>query len=315
MNATQAPFFHGKGRLWILVIILLIAAVLAVVIPLALLHAYQQNTNNPTASGTGPQSFSVGPDALLSLKEQGGNISIFPSHTNIITIQPRTHGTVATPDPQHVRILYSRALNAQGHDQINVTTDPWFSNTDFSIAIPDSTLVQITISSGDIDVHAGHGLSASTSSGSIELDNVQGPANAHTNSGDVTANAITGPLTIETQSGSIRVQHITGQLQATTASGDVTASDSALSGQSVLRTQNGSVRFSGSLDPRGSYTLQTTSGDVEATLSANAAFSLDAGTTSGTIQNAFGSITVGGMPRAQLSMHTQNGSIMLVKAV
>ena len=93
-------------------------SVLAVVIPLALLHAYQQNPNTPNlaAGGTGPQSFSVGPDALLALKEQGGNISVFPSNTNTITIEPRNHGTVVTPNPQSVKILYSRALNAQGHD-------------------------------------------------------------------------------------------------------------------------------------------------------------------------------------------------------
>lgn len=314
MNATQAPFLRSKRRVWILVMILLVAAVLAVVIPLALLHAYQQNTNTPTANGTSPQSFSVGSNALLSIKEQGGNISIFPSHTNTITVEPRTHGTVVAPDPRQVRILYTRTLNAQGHDQINVTTDPWFSNTDFYITIPDSTLVQITINSGNIDVHAGHGLTASTSSGSIELDSIQGPTSAHTDSGDVTANTITGPLTIEAQSGSLRMQHITGQVQATTSSGDITASDSTLSGQSVLHTQNGSIRFSGSLDPRGSYSLQTTSGDVEATLPADAAFSLDAATTSGTIQNAFGSTVVGTAPRAQLSMHTQNGSIMLLEA-
>jgi len=311
MNATKTPFFHGKRRVWLLVAILLVAAVLAVVIPLTLLHAYQQN---PATGSTGPRSFAVGSDALLALKEQGGNISVFPSNTNTITVQPRAHGTIVAPNPQNVRILYSRTLTAQGHDQINVTTDPWFSDIDFYITIPASAVVQITISEGSIDVHTGHGLTASTSSGSIALDSIQGPTNVHTESGDVTANGITGPLTIEDQSGSISIQHIMGQVQARTSSGDVTASDSALSGQSMLQTQHGSVHLSGSIDPRGSYNLQTTSGDIEATLPADAAFSLEASTTSGTIQNAFGSTTVGAAPRAQLSIHTQSGSIIIAKA-
>lgn len=309
-NTIKTPFFRDRTRVWLLIIIVLLASVLAVVVPLALLHLYQPPANSPSSR---PRSFSVGANAVLSIKEQGGDISVYPSHNNTITVQPRNHGTAVAPDSQNVRILYDRISNAQGNEQINVTTDPWFSNTDFYVTVPDATLVQIAITAGSIDVHAGHGLTASTSSGSIELDSIQGSTTVSTDSGDVTAEGIAGPLAIDDQSGSLRLQQITGRVQATTVSGDVTVQSSVLSGQSVLRTENGSVHFYGSLDPNGSYTLQTISGDVDATLPDNAAFSLNASTSSGRVQNDFGANIVGSAPRAQLVMHTQNGSIAIMK--
>lgn len=318
MMPYNTPFFRNKARLWLLIAGLLALTILAIAIPMTMAHP-SMNSRNEVQSGsfpgTGPQRFSVRPNALLIVKEQSGNISVFPTATNTITIEPRTHGTLAAPDPHNVRILSSQTVNAQGNDQLTVTTDPWFSNTDFSITIPQTAVVQITVNSGSIDVHSGHGLDASTGSGSIALDNIQGPTHVSTDSGDVTANTITGPLTIEAQSGSIRLRQIKGQVNAMTASGDVIARASDLSGQSTLQTQSGSVRFDGSIDPNGSYRLQTNSGDVTATLPANTTFTLDAGTNSGTVQNAFGANVVGNTPRAQLSMHTQSGSITVAKGL
>lgn len=312
MSMNNAPLLQKKSRVWLIVAIILLVGILAAAIPLLLLHASQQNASTLNG-GVEPQSFSVGSNAVLVIKEQGGDISVHPSNTNVITVTPRAHGTLTAPNPQNVKILYTHTSDAQGHDQITVSTDPWFSNTDFSVTIPSTTSTQITLDAGSIDVHAGHGLTASTSSGSIALDNLQGPVDARTSSGDITASALSGPLTLITSSGSIRLRQITGQLDARTSSGDVLVSESVLSGNSLLQTQNGSVRFDGSLDPHGSYTMQTTSGDVDLALPANAAFSLSASTGSGGIQNAFGGSLIGAAPRAQVSLQTQNGSISLVK--
>ncbi len=316
MMPYNTPFSRKRVPRWLLIVGVLALLILVIAIPLAIARTHAdtpQTARSGNFAGTGAQNFSVGPNAQLIVKEQSGDISVLPGSTNTITVEPRKHGTVVAPDPQAVRILYNRTLNARGNDQITLSTDPWFSNTDFSITIPATTSVQITVNSGSIDVHSGHGLSASTGSGSIALDDIQGPTSVSTDSGDVTANNINGPLTIEDQSGSIKMQQIKGQVRATTASGDVIAGNTALSGQSILQTQSGSVRFDGSLDPNGSYRLQTNSGDVTATLPATTAFSLDAGTNSGTVQNAFGANVVGDAPRAQLSMHTQSGSIRIIK--
>ena len=316
MNAGKTSFLQNRPRIWLIVVILLVAALLAIIVPLVFLRVHQSSSDGTHAStGTGPQSFTVGSDALLSIKEQSGNVSIYPSKTNTITITPRNHGTLAAPDAHAVRILYTHSSTAQGNDQIAVTTDPWFSNTDFFITVPDTTAVSISLNNGSIDVHAGHGLTATTGSGSIAFDSIRGPVNVRTDSGDVTGSTITGPVAIADTSGSLKLQQITGEISAKTWSGDVIVHASALSGKSLLQTANGSVRFDGSLDPRGSYTMQTTNGDVDLTLPASAAFSLVASTASGNVQNAFGDGNIGGEPRAQLALHTQNGSIAVVKSV
>lgn len=308
--STNIPFFRSRRRIVLLIVILVIISLLAVI---ALLHANEQCTNAATMNNTGPQSFTVRSNALLSIKEQGGNISVFPSNNSTITVEARNHGTLNAPDPHQVRILYNQTLTAQGNDEITVSTDPWFSNTDFYVMIPGTTTVQIAINAGNIDVHAGSGLNARTSSGSIDLENIQGSTTAHTDSGDVTANNLNGPVTISASSGSLRMRQIKGQLNAQTWSGDVVAQTSALRGDSLLQTQNGSVRFDGSIDPQGNDRMNTTSGDVDLTLPSNAAFSLAASTGSGNVENAFGTSTVGTTPRAQLTLHTQNGSIAIAK--
>ena len=321
MNTGRTSLFQNRPRLWLIVAILLVASVLAVAVPLIFLHITgQQAVNNAHIPGTGnlvgatgSQSFSVGPNASLIVKEQAGDVSVYPGNSNTITIQPRKHGTTLAQDTSAVHILYNRMTNTQSNDQITVSTDPWFSTTDFYITIPDTTATQITLNSGSIDVHSGHGLTASTGSGGIALENISGPINAHTDSGDVTATNLRGPIAISASSGSLKLQQISGEVNAKTWSGDVIVRASALSGNSLLQTQNGSVRFDGSLDPHGSYTMQTTSGDVDLTLPGNAAFSLNASTGSGTVQNAFGTTVTGSAPRAQLSLHTQNGSIAVVK--
>lgn len=318
MSMNRKPFFNSNNNrgIWLLSTLVVIVAVLVILaVSLTLLPSAPWGTAMSNATtGTGPQSFAVGTNALLVIKEQSGNVSVYPGKTNTITVTPRNHGTLVVPDPHSVRILYTRSSTPQGNDQLTVTTDPWMSNTDFVVNVPATTALQIALNAGSLDIHAGYGLTASTGSGSIALENVQGPVNVHTDSGDVTGEAITGPLIITAASGSIRLHKMSGQVDAQTWSGDVTVDSSALAGTSRLQTRSGSVRFSGSLDPRGTYTMQTTNGDVDLTLPADVAFLLQASTGSGTVQNDFGGNSTGSGSQAHLLLHTQNGSVTIVKA-
>src|SRR4051812_4040691 len=137
MLVKRTGFFHDRRRIEIIILIVLIAAIIAVAIPLSFFRANSANPNSDI-NITEPQSFSVGPDASLVLKEQGGNVSVFPAKTSEITITPRKHQTTIAPATNEVQIRYDQVLNAQGNDQITVSTDPWFSNTDFYVTIPAS---------------------------------------------------------------------------------------------------------------------------------------------------------------------------------
>jgi len=91
--------------------------------------------------------------------------------------------------------------------------------------------------------------------------------------------------------------------------------EATLSGTSVMETNHGSVRFAGSIDSQGTYTMKTLSGDINLTLPGTTAFQLEANTGSGSVNNEFGSATVGDAPRARITATVGNGSITVNKAV
>ncbi|GCE15886.1 hypothetical protein KTT_57450 [Tengunoibacter tsumagoiensis] len=266
----------------------------------------------PAAADNNPRMFHVGDHALLKLKLHAGDVSVQTADSDTLTVEPRKHGTLNAPDYTSVHILYDQITNAQGHQELTVHTDPWLREIDFAITIPQTTSLQLALDSGSIDVHGGQGITASTESGTLDLEDINGPVDVHTTNGDITAKNIHGAVKLDGQNGSLHLQKIQGAVKATTTSGDVIAREMAMSGQSLLQTQNGSIRFDGSIDPKGAYTLTTTNGDVDLTLPSTSSFSLDATTTNGSVQNAFGSTNVGTSPQALLKLHTQNGSLHLI---
>lgn len=306
---TLSPLIIGLIALIILVLIIILIASQS--------HntaVIQPGDNSPRTPASLTRSIHVGDHALLSIRTHGGDVSVHTAQTDQITVVPRSPDHNDETYFKDVNVLYNQNQTAQGHDHLSISTDPYFKNVDFDITIPSDASVEINVGSGSLDIHGGTGAALTTGSGSIELDNIQGPVTAHTDSGDLTVDTVSGPTVLEGISGTIKTTNTHGQLKATTTNGDVIIRQAALSGQSLLKTRNGSVRFDGTLDPQGSYTMQTTNGDVQATLPANAAFTLDGNTTNGSVQNDFASSTVGSAPRAQLSMSTQNGSVIVTKA-
>jgi DUF4097 and DUF4098 domain-containing protein YvlB len=113
--------------------------------------------------------------------------------------------------------------------------------------------------------------------------------------------------------GSIRASNINGSLKAVSHSGDVVVRGAALNG-AVLETNYGSVRFEGTVDPQGTYTMRTINGNIDLTLPANVAFQLAASVASGSVYNAFGSSIVGYGLRAQIMANITNGSVTVNRA-
>ena len=94
-------------------------------------------------------------------------------------------------------------------------------------------------------------------------------------------------LELKNDAGSITVDGIAGQFSCVTNAGSVKVTDSWLYGNSRLKTDAGSIAFSGALDPRGSYSMGSDAGSVSVTLPPNASFRLDARTDVGSINSDF----------------------------
>jgi hypothetical protein len=94
-------------------------------------------------------------------------------------------------------------------------------------------------------------------------------------------------LELKNDAGSITVNGIAGQISCTTDAGSVKVTDAWLRGNSKLKTDAGTISFSGALDPHGSYHMTTDAGTVSVTLPPNASFRLDAKTDVGSINSDF----------------------------
>jgi hypothetical protein len=117
-------------------------------------------------------------------------------------------------------------------------------NIDYDITLPKTSGISATTGSGDVQIQdVGASVKAQSGSGSVHVNGVQGPATLGTGSGDIELQQ-TGPgdVKAETGSGSIRLQGLAGALKASTGSGDIEAQGQPTSDWK-LSTGSGSVRL------------------------------------------------------------------------
>jgi DUF4097 and DUF4098 domain-containing protein YvlB len=121
----------------------------------------------------------------------------------------------------------------------------------------------------------------------VEADNVAGPFDAQAGSGDIRLDEkSSGDVHVRTGSGNIEVRGVNGSLRLEAGSGDVTAEG----------TQTGG------------WELRTGSGDVRLRLPQQAAFDLEASTSSGSLMVDH-PVTITTQGDLQRSNHTINGKV------
>jgi DUF4097 and DUF4098 domain-containing protein YvlB len=117
-----------------------------------------------------------------------------------------------------------------------------------------------------------------TGSGDIKLDGVKGSVYANAGSGNIVANGIAGGFYAETGSGDVTlVQDATGHVVAKTGSGNVHLKN--VKGGVEARTGSGGVEAQG--EAKGDWDIHTGSGDIVLRLPSQAAFNVDARSSSG----------------------------------
>jgi hypothetical protein len=149
----------------------------------------------------------------------------------------------------------------------------------------------------------------------FNLDNVEGD--------EVDLNVpAASDLTITTNGDDILVENISGQVALSSNAGAVSATQMTLTGSSVLKSNAGSITFSGSLATNGTYIFDTNAGNVSVTLPASATFQVMMSTNGGTIRSDFPQVsisgdnaqgTVGQPPYAQVMMSSNGGALTLAK--
>ena len=180
--------------------------------------------------------------------------------------------------------------------------------------------VDISSGSGDLVVGAvGGQVSASTGSGDITAGGVRGSFSARTGSGSVNASSVQGEITVSTGSGDVTVtQTGSGAVKVSVASGDVRLR--GVRGGLQVDSASGDITVQGT--PAAAWQVSSASGGVTLELPADAAFDLDARSSSGSIDSSHPVTMTGKIDRHSVTgqvrgggpavrVHTASGSIRI----
>jgi DUF4097 and DUF4098 domain-containing protein YvlB len=141
----------------------------------------------------------------------------------------------------------------------------------------------VNVSSGSGSLHigaTGGAVEASTGSGEINVAGAKGRVQAHSGSGSIYLRNISGDSSADAGSGSIVVEQTgPGEVRVSNSSGSIKVS--GVQGGLMARTSSGSIDAQGA--PANRWELSSSSGSIRMALPANAAFTLNAHTGSGSI--------------------------------
>lgn len=235
----------------------------------------------PTSAGSSPQSgpwrrsrhswrFAVALVLLIFLLLIGGIGFLFAS---------LKAGGDLVPSPPRI-VTYPFSVGAD--PQINVVNDIGTIHVNQGGTGKEVTFQETRWNSNggafdDIKVRYSQTSNSNTINVNVERSNVSNINTSHWVDFDITIPGNTN-LTLKTNTGSIAVTGISGQMNLTSNTGSITVvgGQSYLSGTSVLRTNSGSIDFSGTIDSHGTYSFLTNSGQVDVTLPKDPAFHVDA---------------------------------------
>ena len=154
----------------------------------------------------------------------------------------------------------------------------------------------------------GNEIHARTGSGSVELDSIHGNVRTSTGSGSIRAMGIAGGIVASTGSGSVRVEQTSaGDVEIETGSGGVELS--GVKGAARISAGSGSITAEGA--PAGQWRLHTASGSVTLRLPQQAAFDLEARTSSGHIESSFPITVQGTISPRELHGKVRGGGVLV----
>lgn len=262
------------------------------------------------------RTFSLSGHGSLVVHEESGSVHVHTGNTSQVIVRATAYAYGLSGDLNDLQVQYAQQGNtltvtASESRRLMGLSNRWIT---LDITVPLSIDLAIHDSSGDVNVSGIDGkITTTIDSGNLSLDNVNGPLDLNTNSGGMTITNEHGPVNAHVDRGDIRIDHAIGAMDLATSSGGIILNDAQISGQDHFHTESGDIQFSGTLDPRGTYRMDTSSGGITLNLPANSSFHLATSIGSGSVSNAFSASAVGSTPRAPLTLSTDRGDIRVQK--
>lgn len=152
---------------------------------------------------------------------------------------------------------------------VNIDLGNWSSSHDYRIKVPHNCDLMLRTSSGDLNVK-----------------DVQGTIYTQSTSGDVRMQRIAGNLLVTSSSGDIEIHELNGKLGAKSASGDIRLERADLQELGV-HTASGDIDATLLRVPERDFDVRTVSGDLDVSLPASSSLTVEMSTISGDLHCRF----------------------------
>lgn len=261
-----------------------------------------------TGDGHFERALTVGSPVNLRVETRSGDILVRtgPEGQAVIrgTIRIRKRKSLMAEIRSRVREVEENPPIVQSGNHIRIERLPdevpwrWIA-IDYEIVVPQATKVVASTGSGEIIVDGVNGpVSAQTGSGEVEISQVHDQVRARSGSGDIRVTSTEGGVHLRTGSGDIDAKQVGGPLAAETGSGDIQvdlvgtesvevtsgSGDMRLTGvRAALRASTGSGNIVVEGIPGDDWSLHSGSGDLTIRLPEGAAFDVYVKTGSGRI--------------------------------
>jgi DUF4097 and DUF4098 domain-containing protein YvlB len=288
------------------------------------------------ATGHFERTLQVSGPVDLEVVSGSGNITVRTGSSSAVSVSAKIHANASwlfggDEEARVRRIEQNPPIEQQGNTiRIGHFTDSELTrhiSIDYEFTVPAQTKVSTRTGSGDTLINGTQlPLVAKTGSGNVTVENLGADAHISSGAGDLKINSIKGVLHADAGSGNVRAQGVAGAIFASTGSGDiemdqVSAGDVKVdtgSGNVKLRGVKGGLRAStgsGDIHADGEAThdwrLGTGSGNITLRLPTQAAFDLNARTSSGRLTVNRQVTTQGTFSKNQIQGKVGGGGVLL----
>ena len=259
-------------------------------------------STGPSHPAPGTTVFQVGDRVVLRFDHSTGSVQMTPGPGGQVSVTEHRNGitnAIHTSYQQQGDVITVNVSIENG-----LFTATW---VDFTVAVPQNFSTSVATAAGT--------LKATGLTGSFVLQDTNG---------SIWATHVNGAIAMRTASGSINTSQVSGQVSASTNNGTITTISTHLGGHSLMRAQNGTINFHGSLNPGCQAVFTNTNGAIGVTLPSVSSVLVDARTRFGSINSQFSSVRVvsssqgrvavgpaGRNAPAHLRLETVHGSIDL----
>jgi len=258
------------------------------------------------AEGSFQRALQVTGPVHLDLTTGSGDVEVRTGNSNQVRVTGHIRASEwfgGNVEEKIKRLEANPPIQQSGNDiRIGHIDDPELRHNisiSYEVVVPAETDLRMQSGSGDQKVEGIRGpLEVNSGSGGLKISSIGDRVHAETGSGDIDIERVKGNVHAKTGSGSIDASDIAGAFEANSGSGHITLQQTApgsvrvdtgsggmelhgVEGSLEAKAGSGTIQAEGS--PTGAWTVHTGSGEVNLKLPSNAAFDLDAHTSSGSI--------------------------------